>query len=136
MRTIITNLAHLLQGKHQSFTCLVHACLRVCGEFASRDDKICTLWRANAGIRARLSKFLMRLPVRKDTLVSSGIGKIVLFYTRSTQPQLEIKRMAERLVGEWSRMAQAQKMRKGTMLNLPLWRQSFPQILAWPFLGP
>ncbi|KAH8884401.1 hypothetical protein GQ53DRAFT_846321 [Thozetella sp. PMI_491] len=56
-------------------------------------------------IQRDIFRALMRLPVTKDTLVSSGIGKIVLFYTRSTQPQLEIKRMAERLVGEWSRMA-------------------------------
>ena len=56
-------------------------------------------------IQRDIFRALVRLPVTKDTLVSSGIGKIVLFYTRSRQPQLEIKRMAERLVGEWSRMA-------------------------------
>ena len=56
-------------------------------------------------IQRDIFRALNRLPVTKDTLVSSGIGKIVLFYTRSKQPQLEIKRTAERLVGEWSRMA-------------------------------
>jgi transcription factor SPN1 len=46
---------------------------------------------------------LMKLPVDTDLLRSSGIGKIVLFYTRSKRPEPSIKRMAERLIGEWSR---------------------------------
>ena len=46
---------------------------------------------------------LTHLPVGKETLLSSGIGKIVLFYTRSKRPELEIKRMAERLIRDWSR---------------------------------
>jgi transcription factor SPN1 len=46
---------------------------------------------------------LLRLPIEKDTLLSSGIGKIVLFYTKSKRPELGIKRVAERLLGEWSR---------------------------------
>lgn len=43
------------------------------------------------------------LPVTKDVLLSSGIGKVVYFYTRSKRPVASIKRIAERLVGEWSR---------------------------------
>ncbi|KAK3996367.1 transcription factor iws-1 [Cladorrhinum sp. PSN332] len=46
---------------------------------------------------------LVRLPIQKDALLSSGIGKVVFFYTKSKQPVPEIKRIAERLVGEWSR---------------------------------
>ena len=46
---------------------------------------------------------LTQLPIEKDALLSSGIGKVVLFYTRSKRAELTIKRMAERLVGEWSR---------------------------------
>jgi transcription factor SPN1 len=46
---------------------------------------------------------LTRLPVEKEALLSSGIGKVVLFYTRSKRPEVGIKRMAERLLGEWSR---------------------------------
>jgi transcription factor SPN1 len=46
---------------------------------------------------------LTKLPVDTDLLRSSGIGKIVLFYTRSKRPEPSIKRMAERLIGEWSR---------------------------------
>jgi transcription factor SPN1 len=43
------------------------------------------------------------LPINKDVLLSSGIGKVVHFYTRSKRPEAGIKRIAERLVGEWSR---------------------------------
>jgi hypothetical protein len=46
---------------------------------------------------------LTKLNVEKESLLSSGIGKVVLFYTRSKQPEPSIKRMAERLLGEWSR---------------------------------
>jgi transcription factor SPN1 len=46
---------------------------------------------------------LVKLNVEKETLLSSGIGKVVLFYTRSKKPEPSIKRMAERLLGEWSR---------------------------------
>ncbi|KAK4218928.1 transcription factor iws-1 [Rhypophila decipiens] len=46
---------------------------------------------------------LARLPINKETLLSSGIGKVILFYTRSKRPEPHIKRTAERLLGEWSR---------------------------------
>lgn len=46
---------------------------------------------------------LTRMPVEKEALLSSGIGKVVLFYTKTKRAQPEIKRMAERLMGEWSR---------------------------------
>ncbi|KFH40290.1 Transcription factor-like protein [Hapsidospora chrysogenum ATCC 11550] len=46
---------------------------------------------------------LTKLHVEKEALLSSGIGKVVLFYTRSKKPEPTIKRMAERLLGEWSR---------------------------------
>ncbi|KAG6024796.1 Transcription factor iws1 [Claviceps sp. Clav32 group G5] len=46
---------------------------------------------------------LTKLNVEKETLLSSGVGKVVLFYTRSKKPEPSIKRMAERLLGEWSR---------------------------------
>jgi transcription factor SPN1 len=46
---------------------------------------------------------LMKLPIQKDVLISSGIGKVVLFYTRSKRVEPSIKRMAEKLLGEWSR---------------------------------
>jgi transcription factor SPN1 len=46
---------------------------------------------------------LTKLSVSKDALLSSGIGKVVLFYTRSKKPEPSIKRMAEQLLAEWSR---------------------------------
>ncbi|KAI0130472.1 transcription factor IWS1 [Xylariales sp. AK1849] len=46
---------------------------------------------------------LTRLPIEKEALLASGIGKIVLFYTKSKKPEVGIKRMAEKLLGEWSR---------------------------------
>lgn len=46
---------------------------------------------------------LTKLNVEKETLLSSGIGKVVFFYTRSKKPEPSIKRMAQRLLGEWSR---------------------------------
>ena len=42
---------------------------------------------------------LARLPIEKEVLLSSGIGKVVLFYTRSKRPESGIKRTAERLLG-------------------------------------
>ena len=46
---------------------------------------------------------LTKLSIEKESLLSSGIGKVVLFYTRSKKPEPVIRRMAERLLGEWSR---------------------------------
>ncbi len=54
-------------------------------------------------IQQEVFKSMMRLPIEKDALLSSGIGKVVLFYTRSRRAQVGVKRMAERLLGEWSR---------------------------------
>lgn len=58
----------------------------------------------NYRIQKELFGVLSRLHISKEALVASGIGKVVLFYTKSIQPQLEIKRQAERLVGEWMRV--------------------------------
>ncbi|KAL9059223.1 MAG: hypothetical protein Q9162_001260 [Coniocarpon cinnabarinum] len=46
---------------------------------------------------------LQRLPINKDTLAASGIGKVVLFYTKSRKVEDTIKRQAEKLMGEWTR---------------------------------
>lgn len=54
-------------------------------------------------IQRELFACLAKLPIGKDALVSSGIGKVVLFYTKSKKPELGIKRQAERLLGEWTR---------------------------------
>ncbi|KAF6810778.1 transcription factor like protein [Colletotrichum sojae] len=54
-------------------------------------------------IQREIFQALIRLPIEKEALLSSGIGKVVYFYTRSKKPEPGIKRMAERLLGDWSR---------------------------------
>ncbi|CCU76580.1 unnamed protein product [Blumeria hordei] len=54
-------------------------------------------------IQRDLFSALTKLPIEKEALLSSGIGKVILYYTKSKKPEIEIKRVAERLLGEWSR---------------------------------
>jgi transcription factor SPN1 len=54
-------------------------------------------------IQRDLFAALVNLPIEKEALLSSGIGKVVLYYTKSKRPEIGIKRTAERLLGEWSR---------------------------------
>ncbi|KAL3481910.1 transcription factor iws-1 [Aspergillus californicus] len=54
-------------------------------------------------IQRDLMTALGRLPINKETLIASGVGKVVVFYTRSKRPEPGIKRMAERLLAEWTR---------------------------------
>ncbi|KAI9813982.1 MAG: Transcription factor iws1 [Pycnora praestabilis] len=54
-------------------------------------------------IQRDLLAALSRLPINKDSLVASGIGKVMVFYTKSKRPELGIKRQAEKLVNEWTR---------------------------------
>lgn len=44
-----------------------------------------------------------RLPIKSIHLRESGLGKVVLFYQKSKRPQLEIKRLADKLIGNWTR---------------------------------
>lgn len=46
---------------------------------------------------------LSRLPMNKDALASSGIGKVVMFYTKTKKAEPGIRKAAEKLVGEWMR---------------------------------
>ena len=54
-------------------------------------------------IQRELFAALAKLPIDKEALISSGIGKVILFYTKSKKPELSIKRSAERLLVEWTR---------------------------------
>lgn len=54
-------------------------------------------------IQRDIFQALERLPIDKETLLSSGIGKVVVFYTKSKKPEIGIKRIAERLLADWSR---------------------------------
>lgn len=46
---------------------------------------------------------LAKLPIEKDALLASGIGKVVVYYTKSKRPELSIKRQAEKLLADWMR---------------------------------
>jgi len=54
-------------------------------------------------IQKELFAALGKLPINKDTLVASGIGKVIMFYIKSKRPELTIKRQAERLFTDWTR---------------------------------
>jgi transcription factor SPN1 len=54
-------------------------------------------------IQRDLFNALGKLPISKDSLVASGIGKVALFYTRSKRPEDSIKRQAEKLLSDWMR---------------------------------
>lgn len=54
-------------------------------------------------IQRDLLTALSKLPINKDTLIASGIGKVVVFYTKSRRTERRIKVMAENLLAEWTR---------------------------------
>jgi len=54
-------------------------------------------------IQRELFAALAKLPMNKDALISSGIGKVILFYRKSKRPEPVIKRQATKLMEEWSR---------------------------------
>ncbi|KAF2710901.1 transcription factor IWS1 [Pleomassaria siparia CBS 279.74] len=54
-------------------------------------------------IQKGLFSALGKLPINKDSLVASGIGKVIMFYIKSKRPELVIKRQAERLFTDWTR---------------------------------
>jgi len=58
----------------------------------------------NYRIQRELFAVLGKLNIGKEALIASGIGKIVLFYTKSIQPQPDIKLIAEKLVSKWMRV--------------------------------
>ncbi|OJD29024.1 transcription factor iws1 [Diplodia corticola] len=54
-------------------------------------------------IQRELFTVLGKLPITKDSLVASGIGKVINFYTKSPRVESTMKRQAEKLIGEWTR---------------------------------
>lgn len=54
-------------------------------------------------IQKLMFEIMGKMKITTDYLRESGIGKIVMFYTKDKRPQLHIKREADRLIGEWSR---------------------------------
>lgn len=54
-------------------------------------------------VQKLMFEILVKLRPEVEHLRESGIGKIVMFYTKDSRPELHIKREAEKLVREWSR---------------------------------
>ena len=54
-------------------------------------------------IQKELFAALEKLPITKDSLIASGIGKVIMFYCKSKRPELHIRRQAERLYTDWTR---------------------------------
>lgn len=54
-------------------------------------------------IQKELFSAIERLPIKTIHLRESGIGKVILFYQRSKRPQTMIKRLADKLIGDWTR---------------------------------
>lgn len=54
-------------------------------------------------IQRELFASLERLPMTKEALISSGIGKVIFFYRKSKRVDPRIKRQATKLMEEWSR---------------------------------
>lgn len=57
----------------------------------------------NMNIREQLLGALLSLPIEKDHLKESGIGKIVMFYAKLPREDQKIKRIAMELINLWSR---------------------------------
>lgn len=43
------------------------------------------------------------LPIKTDHLVASGIGKVLVFYQRSNRTELNLKKIVDQLIGDWTR---------------------------------
>lgn len=54
-------------------------------------------------IQREIFQALEKLPMTKDALISSGIGKVIFFYRKSKRVDDKIKRQATKLMEEWSR---------------------------------
>ena len=46
---------------------------------------------------------LETLPIKTDHLVASGIGKVLVFYQRSKRTEPLLKKIVDRLIGDWTR---------------------------------
>ncbi|SCU80104.1 LADA_0B05072g1_1 [Lachancea dasiensis] len=54
-------------------------------------------------IQKSLFAALETLPIKTDHLKESGLGKVVIFYTKSKRVEPKLARLADRLVAEWTR---------------------------------
>ncbi|GMF03263.1 unnamed protein product [Ambrosiozyma monospora] len=54
-------------------------------------------------IQRTLFNELPKLPIKTIHLRESGLGKVVLFYQKSKKADPSLKRIAEKLIGDWTR---------------------------------
>lgn len=54
-------------------------------------------------IQKQLIQSLVDLPIKTDHLVASGIGKVMVFYQRSKRVELNLKKIVDQLIGDWTR---------------------------------
>lgn len=54
-------------------------------------------------IQKELLQSLVDLPIKTDHLVASGIGKVMVFYQRSKRTEPLLKKLVDKLIGEWTR---------------------------------
>lgn len=54
-------------------------------------------------IQKELISSLESLPIKTDHLVASGIGKVLVYYQRSKRTEPALKKIVDRLIGDWTR---------------------------------
>lgn len=54
-------------------------------------------------IQKELLQSLTALPIKTDHLVASGIGKVLVFYQRSKRTEPNLKKIVDRMIGNWTR---------------------------------
>lgn len=71
----------------------------------------------NYQIQREMFAILSKLRMTKEALIASGIGKVIMYYTKSNQPQPIIKRQAEKLIQSWMSVV-LNKKRSGKSRNV------------------
>lgn len=54
-------------------------------------------------IQKSLFTAIERLPIKTEHLKESGLGRVVIFYTKSKRVEPQLARLAERIIAEWTR---------------------------------
>ena len=81
----------------------------------------------NYKIQRELFAILQKLNIGKEALIASGIGKVIMFYAKSSQPEVGIKHAAERLQAEWMRTVLGKKK---TMRHQPVQTKNYDPVMA------
>ena len=81
----------------------------------------------NLKIQRELFAVLQKMNIGKEALIASGIGKVIMFYTKSSQPELGIKHAAEKLLAEWMRTVLGKQK---TMRHQPVQTKTFDPSIA------